>query len=285
MFAQRSREASKELVNLLTQCLEEMGIESASSDSSSSSSAPADSDNVREKSVQEILAEEIAQTKGNRFKASSQPFVTLQTGIKGVIIAKICRKDVGPCALIDAILARVTRDKQPVSRYIARIIPLEKLFFPDTESLQLNVRQLMRGLYPGATFKPDVILAAAAPAEDEGAEPEPGKRVAETGPAAGEEPDPKKVRVETTASDFPSSSDSNNSTPDFMTYSVFFRSRCCERLSKTTVVETVNAEMPSFAKIDFRAPQVPALATVSNIYLSACLAAPLAGVGSALSAH
>lgn len=42
------------------------------------------------------------------------------------------------------------REKLPICRYIVRIIPLVKIFFPKLDLFELNVKELLEEEFPGA---------------------------------------------------------------------------------------------------------------------------------------
>ena len=165
--AARERETSKELVNLLNQAIEglpppppscldsEDGNEAGTSDydvddgvgvaSSSSSSSSS--------SIKDMLAMEIAQVK-HQSHAATQNFMSINTRIKGVVMIKIMRKDLDPVQLVESIFERVRKDKMPCSRHVVRLIPLQRVFYPNEQELVDNVNLLLKNVFPHAQFPP-----------------------------------------------------------------------------------------------------------------------------------
>eukprot|EP01036_Dinobryon_divergens_P043320 gene43320-57655_t len=128
--AAREREATKELTNLLLQALEECpNLES---------SKPSDDATSKDMSIQGILALELENLKKIN-KESSQAVVSINTGMKGVILIKIQRQDICPVQIVHSIFDRVKREKLPCSRHIIRLIPLQKVCYPNDEELTTTV--------------------------------------------------------------------------------------------------------------------------------------------------
>ena len=163
--AARERETSKELVNLLNQAIEGLppppsmldtddgndegtsdvdaddGVGVASSSSSSSSS------------IKDMLAMEIAQVK-HQSHAATQNFMSINTRIKGVVMIKIMRKDLDAVQLVESIFERVQKEKMPCSRHVVRLIPLQRVFYPNEQELVDNVNLLLKNTFPYAQFPP-----------------------------------------------------------------------------------------------------------------------------------
>ena len=190
--AARERETSKELVNLLNQAIEDMPFEGAtnaphqkdagtdepnggaassssssssssnssssssssssnSSSSSSSSSSSGGSGSCAGESIKDMLANEIAQVK-QQSHAATQNFISINTRVKGLVMIKIMRKDLCPVRLVESIFQRVKVDKVPCSRHVVRMIPLQRVFYPNEQELLDNVSSLLKSTFPGACF-------------------------------------------------------------------------------------------------------------------------------------
>jgi len=136
----REREASKELSNLLTQALESFPFDTAADNDAISSSLNPDSSTTND--IQAELAREIAHLKKQN-GASAQLLSTINTEIKGVVLIKINRTNVCAQELVYSIFDRVRIEKLPCSRHVIRVIPLQKVFYPNDEELRENVKVLI----------------------------------------------------------------------------------------------------------------------------------------------
>jgi hypothetical protein len=138
--AARERETSKELVNLLNQAIEELNPSEDCIDDAEESTTGS--------SIQEMLAMELAQVR-NKTHSATQNVLSINTKVKGVVLVKIMRTDLCPVKLVKAIFERVRKDKQPCCRHLVRMIPLQRVFFPEKDELSTNIRDLMETALPG----------------------------------------------------------------------------------------------------------------------------------------
>jgi hypothetical protein len=121
----REREANKELLNLLTQTIEIVypelsktsnasheNVEKCNEESMNSTNA---SDT---KTVQDLLAEELAdiRSKSKDKTKSSHTIVSLNTGVKGLILVKLIDGILCPIKLVTAIFDKIKSDKSALSR-------------------------------------------------------------------------------------------------------------------------------------------------------------------------
>lgn len=126
----REREANKELVNLLNQTLDDLyPLEQA----------PKDESNL---SVQDALAAELNAVR-SQSHASTQRVLTLKSGIKGFVIARISDRSVCPVKVVAEIFERVKKTGLPCARHLVRLIPLQKTFYPNQEELLSNISSLI----------------------------------------------------------------------------------------------------------------------------------------------
>lgn len=144
----RGREASKELVNLLTQTIEMMEVPM----SESSSSAPSSGVQL---SAKDELEAELAEIRQKSHKATQQ-VISVDTNIKGVILVKIMNRNIDPVTLVQRVFERIKNEGLPCSRYIARLIPLQRVFYPNKNELRQNIGEMLRKEFPGADFPPVV---------------------------------------------------------------------------------------------------------------------------------
>lgn len=158
----REREGSKELVNLLTQSIEtlypELLSEQGQGKVNASQSAHKESVKVdttssssSSMSIQQLLQQEIEQVQ-NQSHEHTQLVVSVNTDIKGIILAKILPKHVSVIRLVEEIFNRIEREKKPISRYIVRMIPLEYSFFPREDEFLENCYLAMMAQYPGISL-------------------------------------------------------------------------------------------------------------------------------------
>ena len=145
--AARERETSKEMVNLLNQAIESLGMairDDTESTQHESSSGGTDS-------VKDMLAQEIAQVRKQKHSAT-QNVMSVDTKVKGIVMIKVMRSDLCPLELVKAIFERVRTEKEPCSRHVVRLIPLQRVFFPNNNHLSENVASIIQSAYPGAAM-------------------------------------------------------------------------------------------------------------------------------------
>lgn len=152
--AARERETSKEMVNLLNQAIEtlypatQMVTEDVEQESWGGS-------------VKDMLAQEISQVRKQKHSAT-QNVMSVDTKVKGIVMIKIMRKDLCALELVKAIFDRVRREKEHCSRHVVRIIPLQRVFFPDNNNLSDNIASIVLSAYPGAAlplYVKEIIVA------------------------------------------------------------------------------------------------------------------------------
>lgn len=154
--AARERETSRELVNLLNDAIEALYPRP---------SAPhSDQADGHGKSIAEMMRAEIEEIKGQKH-ADTQSVVSINTGVKGIALIKILRKECCPVTLIKHLFERVRREKAALCRYVVRVIPLQRVFYPELEDLQTHFTLIMREALGIAAPAPETV--AATPAEEE----------------------------------------------------------------------------------------------------------------------
>ena len=141
--AARERETSKEMVNLLNQAIENLFP--------APQTAAEDEQEPYGGSVKDMLAQEISQVRKQKHSAT-QNVMSVDTKVKGIVMIKIMRKDLCALELVKAIFDRVKREKEPCSRHVVRIIPLQRVFFPDNNHLSDNIASIVLSAYPGAAL-------------------------------------------------------------------------------------------------------------------------------------
>lgn len=146
--AAREREASKELVNLFNQVIEEINIEKPTSNTSVTTNTADDNNNHnQEKSIQSILQEELNEV---RAQASSvtQNVMSINTNVKGIVCIKFLRSTDSPLEVVQRVFQKVKDQKQAYLRNAVRIIPFDRVFYPNEEELNENIEKLMNPTSP-----------------------------------------------------------------------------------------------------------------------------------------
>lgn len=167
--AAREREGSKELVNLLQQAIEvlypllltascEKIVSTISDPSDETKTSKTSSAAV---SIQQLLAEEIASVKNQAHK-QTQLVVSIKTEVKGLVLAKIMHPEICPVSLVKEIFNRVRREAKPCSRYLARFIPLQRVFYPNEVELLQNMYDAVVDEFPGVSLPKAVEAIKAA---------------------------------------------------------------------------------------------------------------------------
>ncbi|POM80597.1 Trna acetyltransferase [Phytophthora palmivora] len=87
-------------------------------------------------SVQKKLQDEIAALQTQAKSRQTGRFTALDTGVKGAILIQFKDKNVSPTALMSKILEEVESSKDFASRFIQRMIPLEKVGYSSVEAIK-----------------------------------------------------------------------------------------------------------------------------------------------------
>ncbi len=169
----REREANKELLNILTQAIEDM-VEAGelpvcwgnvAATVSTSTQHESDEDAPPTDSVAAMLAAEVAQLRNqDGSTGGGSAVLSVNPDIKGVVVVKIVRPDVCPVKLLSHVFDRVRRGKAAISKHLIRLTPCSRCFFPNAFELIANVRALLRGTIPGLQLPPMVLPTANADA-------------------------------------------------------------------------------------------------------------------------
>ena len=138
--AAREKESNKELSNLLNQAIEQLYPpiqEKPQEDTQESSN--------KHESIEDMLRSEVLQVKQQ--KKSGQDVMSINIGIKGIVFAKINRRDVCPVKLVKSIMDRVKEEKVPCSRHLVKIIPLQLVYFAGETDLINTARLFVEGTF------------------------------------------------------------------------------------------------------------------------------------------
>lgn len=156
--AAREKESNKELTNLLSQAIECLYPKAVvSNQQEESSSAVGDS-------IADLLQQELKQLQNNKHKGA-QDVVSINVGTKGIVFAKITRRDVCPVKLVKSIFDQVKTEKVPCSRHLVRLVPLQLVHFGGEEDFVASAKILVEGHFGEAKDKtlPQIALGKALP--------------------------------------------------------------------------------------------------------------------------
>ncbi|KAJ0398847.1 hypothetical protein ATCC90586_001374 [Pythium insidiosum] len=103
-----------------------------------------DSDKADASSVQKMLADEIAALKQDAKQRKTGRFTALDTGVKGVLLIQIQDPNLSAVALVTKILEEVDETKEFPSRFINRLIPLEKIGYSSLEDIKTLAEPLIK---------------------------------------------------------------------------------------------------------------------------------------------
>lgn len=144
--AAREKESNKELTNLLNQAIERLYPKPvASSQQEDGSSAAGDS-------IADLLQQELKQLQKNKH-TGAQDVVSINVGTKGIVFAKITRRDVCPVKLVKSIFDQVKAEKVPCSRHLVRLVPLQLVHFAGEEDFVASAKILVEGHFGESTDK------------------------------------------------------------------------------------------------------------------------------------
>ncbi|CAI5746494.1 unnamed protein product [Peronospora destructor] len=87
-------------------------------------------------SVQKKLQEEVAILQTQALNRQTGRFTPLDTGVKGAVLIQFKDDNLSPIALLTKIFEQVESTKEFASRFITRMIPLEKVGYASVESIK-----------------------------------------------------------------------------------------------------------------------------------------------------
>lgn len=272
--AARERETSKELVNLLNDAIEELYPAAVSAPAGDQPHASASM------SIEEMMRAEIEQVKSQKH-AVTQNVVSVNTGVKGITLIKILRKECCPVKLVQHIFDKVEREKSAVCRFVVRIVPFQTVFFPEREEVVSNFRTLMRaslGLPPLPDTRSKKRSAEENAVAGDGDDNQEGEAQEGEGPSqegeAASPPEHKKQRTDEhpvpTEAESPAEVPSTHNDPSpalpaaeaevwqgtRIPYYVMFKARNHNVLGRDAVLSAVQECMSPYGYGDFRTPQV-----------------------------
>lgn len=184
--------------------------------------------------------------------------------------------------MVRSIFARVQKERLPISKHVVRIVPLQRVFFPDGNELEENARDLVASFFkePSLQIPNDVDMSSEMTSSAKrklSGDDESGEEVGVDGHSAklvcteskqGVVPEEDAKISNEAALDsvnklegdesvlnsvLPTPSVVSSRPPSFprkFVYAVQFKARNHNVLEKQTVYSTVNKCMPSFARVD-----------------------------------
>lgn len=158
----RERESNKELVNLLTQGIEDLVQrgeipEKYVSPFKARKEAESEANEVEggtygsnSYSIASLLAAELEEARDDGGGTACVHSILLN--MKGVILVKLTRPDVDPLHLLRTIFDKIASTKLALSRHLIRLIPCARAFYPNYVELVSNVRTLLHKDLPGVSL-------------------------------------------------------------------------------------------------------------------------------------
>lgn len=152
--AAREREANKELLNILSNEIE-MNPELYKSQDIDLVKKTNENEN-NSMSIEDMLKNEINDIQKNTH--TLKHFISINTGIKGIVLVKVNHKQICPVMLLKSIFNRIKTNKEQISRHLARVIPLQICFFPTENDLISNINLLIDKEFISYIDKPLPLL-------------------------------------------------------------------------------------------------------------------------------
>ncbi|KAG9411064.1 THUMP domain-containing protein 1 [Aphanomyces cochlioides] len=123
----KERQVVKDILNILNDVAEVLypGTKEDAAEKSES----------KAKTSAELLQDEIAGLKKDAKEGSTGRFAALDSGVKGIILVQFLDESLDVKRIVDHIFQQVVDTKEFASRFIQRMIPLEKLCYPSVEDI------------------------------------------------------------------------------------------------------------------------------------------------------
>ena len=144
----RERESSKELINILVQAVEEIYSSAQEKIAHDVYGSVEQEDGdltlipTSSGSIEAMLKGELAEVR-QQAGAGKQEIVSVNTGVKGIVMAKIINRKYCPIRLVTSVFDRVRREHLPCSRNLVRMVPLKWIYYPNEEELKENLLSLV----------------------------------------------------------------------------------------------------------------------------------------------
>lgn len=137
--AAKERETSRELVSLVNDAIERVYPESLKAKDEEETVA---TDPTTSLSIEELMKREISEVKEKKSTRNTTA-VSIQTGVKGITLIKLLKKEYCPIVLVKDIFQHIQFEKQAYSKYTIRVIPLKYVFFPNEAEFEESIEQIL----------------------------------------------------------------------------------------------------------------------------------------------
>lgn len=234
-FSARERETSNELVNLITEVVEE--IYPAAAEEAEAAIEE------KELSIEELVRREVEAVKDTKNKRSAQKAISVNTGVKGVVLVRLTQRNHDPVRIYRFILDKIMRDKLPLTRHVVRLIPLQITFFPNDDEFREHV-----GIFCGLHLPPrgdPEDLPSEKRRKVEGGEGESHSTVGDnTSPSA------------SASTEAPLHTTGNVQKKPSVPYCIEFKARNHTVLTKDIVFQMLNFALRDFGHVNYLKPEV-----------------------------
>lgn len=236
-----------------------------------------------EESIADMIRNEVMQVKKQRHWGT-QDFISINTGIKGIVLVKISRRDICPIVLVKSIFDLVSAEKVPISRHLVKLIPLQLIYFAGEEEFGNVTKLLVEGTFtnPTGVTLPTLQLSRVVhnkrktPEEGEGDAAETGEESTEEGqgdtkrtktegnpehvaetedvavePAPKEEPVAPVVEEAPVVAAAPAVEPVSTVPREIIKYMVLFKARNHNTLTKTFVLQKFRELVPPYLRQDY----------------------------------
>jgi hypothetical protein len=270
--AARERETSKELVNIVNDAIERVYPESLiDKRNEETEEAVAKDVPSSSSSLAALLKQEISEAKERKSSKHLTVF-SIQTGVKGITLVKLLKREYCPVKLVTDIFAHIEKEKQSFTRYAVRLIPLQYVFFPKEEEFVENINLILGHSEPltaSSSSSGESRVLPTPPASDEEIPNVGEKRSLEEEIADTDEREPKLAKVEESISS--REHKSQIIMPDFpvlpterFKYVVLFKARNHNVLTRTFVLNHMTRILQTRAIPDYKQPTVSSFLVYTN---------------------
>eukprot|EP01040_Poterioochromonas_malhamensis_P009214 gene9214-10002_t len=136
--AAKERETSRELVSLVNDAIERVYPESLKAKEEETVAT----EQTTSLSIEELMKREISEVKEKKSTRNTTA-VSIQTGVKGITLIKLLKKEYCPIVLVKDIFQHIQQEKQAYSKYTIRVIPLKYVFFPNEVEFEESIEQIL----------------------------------------------------------------------------------------------------------------------------------------------
>ncbi|KAF0683946.1 Aste57867_24027 [Aphanomyces stellatus] len=131
----KERQVVKDILNILNDTADILYPKKVDENADDDNDDAAKDDDAKPKSSAEMLQEEIAGLKKDAKAGKTGRFTALDSGVKGIILVQFLDESMDVKKVIDHIFQQVQNTMEFSSRFIQRMIPLEKMCYPSVEDI------------------------------------------------------------------------------------------------------------------------------------------------------